>query len=655
MRALLLLSVVVVMAPVRSQDASLLPGLLQELRAAENDTLRADALARICFNLIRTDPDSASLTGGQALQLAKKIGNSRALGDAHNNLGWLAAEQGEFERADSLLNIALGIFQKIGDPKHTSVTLSNLGWLTEKRGDSVGSVELFQQALRLSEAAKDTASSSILFYSLGVAYRKIKDHAQSVAHLQRSMAFERVLGRKGKEANCAVALANTYKQQGDTTAALHAYAQATGLYRGLRDHQGWGITEENVGDLYLKRSPRTALAHYRLALAQYDSIHSVLDKAYVLQRIGSTQVSLGDLKSGEASLKEGLILSSGSGDPQLSTDYELAFAQLFAKKGDGDAAVLHFERYVFLKDSLQGADTQRELARLRTAFETERKEKDNAILRAENNEQQERLKRRDVQLYGSLALGLLALVAAILFFRHYRQKREHARVLEGLNQRLANSNAEITEVNGLLEMKLLRSQMNPHFIYNCLNSAAQMTQAGKQVEALAYLQGFARLLRMVLDHSVSDTVRVRDEMEFLCQYLKLESQRLEGLHYEVTADPELLDDEAELPALITQPFVENAVWHGLAHKQGERTLKVRFSLKNDAVICTITDNGIGRTRAARLKEESNAAHASLGMQLTSERLKLLSRRLGEQDAIRIEDLADVDGIPNGTRVTVDLG
>jgi len=654
MRTTCVLLFAVLLHAVSAQDASLLPALHRDLAQAGNDTLRADALARICFNLIRTDPDSARIVGEQVLGLAKRIRNQRALGDAHNNLGWLAAEQGQLQRSDSLLNIALGIFLKIGKPEYTSITLSNLGWLAEKKGDSVGSLKRFQEALTLSETAKDSAGSAILLYSLGTAYRRIKDFDRSIAHLDRARALEQAMRRRGKEANCTVALANTYREKGDTTAALRSYAEAIALYSPVRDHQGLGITEENLGDLK-KADPRKALTHYLTALAHYDTIHSPLDKAYVLQRIGRMQLELGELRNAETSMQEGLRLSADAGDPQLTLEYEMGLARLAAKNGDAVSAMHHFDRYTALKDSLQGADTQSELARLRTEFETERTEKDNTILRAESNEKSERLRRKDIQLYGSTAIGVLAVLAALLYFRNYRQKRKHADVLEGLNAQLASSNAEITEINGLLEMKLLRSQMNPHFIYNCLNSAAQMTQAGKQVEALAYLQGFARLLRMVLDHSVSDTVTIQDEMDFLRQYLKLESQRLEGLRYEVAADQELLDDGAEVPALIVQPFVENAVWHGLADKQGERTLSVRFSLNNGTVVCTITDNGIGRAHAALLKEDRRATHTSLGMQLTSERLKLLARRLGEQGAIRMEDLVDVDGTPTGTRVSVDLG
>jgi len=640
-------------APLLGQDASRLPGLRADLAKATNDTLRADALARICFNLIRSDPDSARLVGGQAMALAKKIGNQRALGDAHNNLGWLAAEQGEFVRADSLLNIALGIFKRIGKPEYTSVTLSNLGWLAEKKGDSVGSLNRFQEALRESEAANDTATNAILLYSIGVGYRKIKEYDKALDYMQRSLDMERTLGRRNKEANCIVAMANTYREQGDTTRAFTNYTLATSLYLERKDHAGAGLVQENIGDLYMDADPQRALVCYAIAFAHYDSINSNADKAYVLKSMGIVQTDLGRYDEADESLGQGHALALAAGSKELVMDYEQALAQLASAQGDAEATRQHYERYIALKDSLQGADTQRELARLRTEFETERAEKDNTILRAENSENTERLRRKDIQLYGSVALGVLAIIAAILFWRNFQQKRKHADVLEGLNTQLGHSNAEITEINGLLEMKLLRSQMNPHFIYNCLNSAARMTQAGQQVEALAYLQGFARLLRMVLDHSVNDTVGIAEELDFLRQYLKLEAVRLDGLTYNVEADGALLDDEAELPSLIVQPFVENAIWHGLASKEGVRSIHVRFSKNGHGLTCTITDNGVGREQAASAPDK-DPSHRSLGMQLTSERLRLLSRRMSESGSIEVEDLKDDAGKSAGTRVVLRL-
>ncbi|MBK9273922.1 MAG: tetratricopeptide repeat protein [Flavobacteriales bacterium] len=654
MRALLpLLTALCVMPGASAQDPTLVHGLHAELKAAPNDTARADALARLCFNLIRTDPDSARLCGEQALVLATRIGNQRAIGDAHNNLGWLEAEQGRLDSADAHLDRALAVFRRSGRPEHIAVTLSNKGWVAEKRGDQVGALNLFLDALKHSEQARDSASTSILLYSIGVAYRKTGDRAQALDFLERSAAMERALGRTSKQAHCAVAIGNTHREGGDTLQALKQMEEAAALYATLGDQQGLGIAAENTGDLLAPRDPATALEAYERARAHYDTLHSTTDLAYVLRSLGALHLRMGQVREAEEALLEGEALAQGTGDAELRMNYALSLAELAREQGDAGAVLAHMQHYLALKDSLQGADTQRELARLRTAFDSERKEKDNALLRAQNSEQAERIRRTQQRLIGIALIAVLALTAALLFFRNYSQKRRHAVLLEQLNRELAASNREIGEINGLLEMKLLRSQMNPHFIYNGLNSAARMTQAGQQVEALAYLQGFARLLRMVLDHSVNDRVTVQEEMDFLRQYLKLESVRLGDLSYAVEASPDLLEEEVEIPALIVQPFVENAVWHGLADKQGDRRVEVRFAAVGDDVECTIQDNGIGRALAAVTGKRSKG-HASLGMQLTDERLKLLGRRLSDQEAIRVEDLHDAQGRPSGTRVTVRL-
>ncbi len=631
-----------------AQDASLLPDLLHDLRTATNDTLRADALARICFNLTRSDPDSARHVGEQAVALAVRIGHPRAIGDAHNNLGWLAAEQGEFDRADSLLHFALDIFQRIGNPAFTAVTLNNLGWLAEKRGDQLGAVRQFQASLRQSEAANDSAAAAVALYSIGTTYRKMKEFGPALENLERARSMEDALGRATNQARCLQAMANVYTDQGDHARALPYYNKAFSTHVAHCDIIAAGIVQENIGDMYAGERPRAALDHYTIALTCYDSAGSRADQAFVLHRIGLALAALHRYPDAKTNYERSMGIAQAIGSTGLVMELELSLAELAVKQGKSDVAIGHYQRHMALKDSLQGAETQRELARLRTEFETERKEKDNAVLRAENSEQLERIRRREVQLYGSIALGLLALAGAGLIFRNYRQKRHHAEVLEQLNRQLENSNAHITEINGLLEMKLLRSQMNPHFIYNCLNSAARMTQAGKQVEALAYLQGFARLLRMVLDHSVDDHVTVADEMDFLRQYLKLEAVRLDGFHYEVTVDQGLVD--AEVPALLVQPFVENAVLHGLAGKPGEKLLTVRFMGTPENIRCMIEDNGMGRAHA--IPSQGGKDHRSLGMQLTSERLRLLTHRMVSDGAIAIEDLHDTDGQPTGIRVNV---
>lgn len=651
MRALLLSCALALPVFLVAQDASLVPGIRTELASATNDTLRADALARLCFNLINTNPDSARHYGEQALALASRIANTRALGDAHNNLGWLEAQQGHLDSAAHHLDKALALFRKAGRPDHIAVALSNKGWVAEKHGDQVGALSHFLEALMFSEQAKDSASTSILLYSIGIAYRKTGDMKQALEFLERSAAMERALGRKNTQANCTVAIGNTYREMGDTTRALEQMQQAAVMFDALRDHQGLGITAENLGDLLAPRDPAAALNAYRKARAHYDTLHSTTDLAYVLRSLGALHLRAGRTKEAAEALRTGQALVAGTGDAELEMNYAFSLAELGRAQGDADAVFSQMERYLALKDSVQGADTQRELARLRTAFDTERKEKDNALLRAQNSEQAERIRRNRQRLVGIAVIAALATIAALLFYLNYRQKRKHALLLEDLNSKLANSNAEITEINGLLELKLLRSQMNPHFIYNSLSSAARMTQAGKQIEALGYLQGFARLLRQVLDHSVDDRVSVEAEADFLRQYLKLEAVRMEGLTYTVEVDAMLLEEDADVPALIVQPFVENAILHGLSEKAGERRLTVHFDRVEEHVRCMITDNGVGRM-ASGTSMPNGKDHRSLGMQLTRERLLLLTRRLGGERSVQVEDLLDVNGEPMGTRVTL---
>ncbi|MCC6840362.1 MAG: tetratricopeptide repeat protein [Flavobacteriales bacterium] len=636
-------------AALPAQDASLVPGLRRTLAAAADDTARADALARICFNLIRSSPDSALLAGEQAMAIARRINEPKALGDAYNNLGWLAVEQGEFGKADTLLGKALQIFRKLGKPEYTAVTLSNLGWLAQKQGDAAGALRRFQSALQAGESVGDSASTASVLYAMGSTYRNLKEFGLAKEYLHRSLEMERALGRRGNEASCLLSLANTAREQGDTTGMMGLYREASALYSLQHDHRGGGLVEENIGDFLAEAAPREALRHYHSALAHYIAIDSPEDKAYVLKNIGMAETALGNLAEAEKNLMHGLGLAENLNSRELVMAYELALARLAAAQGNATSTMLHYDRYTALKDSLQGENTQHEIARLRTEFESERKDKDNALLRIENKAQEQQLRNREVQLLGIALLALLAMVAALLFRRNYRQKRKHADELEGFNARLEASHAEIREINGLLEMRLLRSQMNPHFIHNGLNSAARLTQEGRSAEALAYLQGFARMLRMVLEHSVRDRVGIQEEMDFLRQYLKLESHRLQGLSFSVKAERELIDDEAELPALLVQPFVENAVWHGLTAKEGERSVRVRFRQTNDGMQCEITDNGVGRKAAANL---SRNGHVSLGMQLTGERLQLLARRLGDDRSVNINDLADEAGAPAGTRVTL---
>lgn len=650
MRRLLAASGIVLAVALAAQDASLVPAIRQELLAAPHDTARADALARLCFNLINSAPDSARHYGEQALALANRIGHPKAIADAHNNLGWLETQQGRVKAAESHLLQALDGFRSIGNPSYTSIALSNLGWLADKQGDRTGALKRFDEALDQATLAADSASMAVLLYSIGSTYNKMKDHGRARAQLERSLAIERRLGRPNKEANCLVAIGNAWRSEGDAEKALANYAESARLYAASGNHYGAGLVEENTGDLYLEAEPLKALPYYQRALAHYDTLHSDADKAYILQRIGHAQTGLKRYEEAAASYAEAKRLAQSTGSTELLMELELNLGELAVKRGRSEQAIAHYERHMALKDSLQSADSQRELMRLRAEFETEQAERENALLKAENELRrlnEEKLRARWIVAAGAslLLIGLLALL-----YRIYRLRDRHARQVEAFNAELQAQRDRVQRMNDLLELKILRTQLNPHFIHNCQNSAIAMVKEGRHVEALAYLQGLSKLLRMVLEHSVSDRITVEEEMAFLRLYVKLESLRLPGLHCEVDADRELLDEEAELPALLVQPFVENALWHGLAAKEGPRELSIRFTATEGGLRCTVRDNGVGRNGTARKAD----GHRSLGTELTNERLQLLTHRLQQKGSFTITDLKDATGAAAGTEVVIEL-
>ena len=203
-------------------------------------------------------------------------------------------------------------------------------------------------------------------------------------------------------------------------------------------------------------------------------------------------------------------------------------------------------------------------------------------------------------------------------------------------------------------LQSLRLQMNPHFLFNALNSIQQMILANEEMVATRYLSRFSKLLRTILVHSDKETVTLKEEVEILKLYVELESIRFkDAFHYEITCDNEIDAEEVKIPTLLIQPFVENAIWHGLMHKEGQRNLKIEFIDKDEFIHCIIEDNGIGRIRAKemKLKTGQDIKHTSKGIQVSEERLKAIQCN-GVEGSINIIDLSDAEGNASGTRVEI---
>ena len=206
-------------------------------------------------------------------------------------------------------------------------------------------------------------------------------------------------------------------------------------------------------------------------------------------------------------------------------------------------------------------------------------------------------------------------------------------------------------------LQSLRLQMNPHFLFNALNSIQQMILANEEMVATRYLSRFSKLLRLILIHSDKELVTLKEELEILNLYVELESVRFkDSFEYKITWDDSLDVDEIKLPTLLVQPFVENAIWHGLMHKEGDRKLLVQFIERGDTLQCIVEDNGIGREKAGRssLATAQGTKHKSKGIAVSMERLKNLGNGHAAEDSLQIIDLKNEHGEPVGTRVEINI-
>ena len=247
-------------------------------------------------------------------------------------------------------------------------------------------------------------------------------------------------------------------------------------------------------------------------------------------------------------------------------------------------------------------------------------------------------------------LSILTTIASLCANKIVRARAEEEK--KEAQRKLMSTQQKMTEV----EMQALRAQMNPHFIFNCLNSINRYIVKSDQTTASLYLTKFAKLIRLILDNSNCKNVVLTNELEALKLYIEMEALRFDRkFTYEIKVEPNLGTDTIELPPLIIQPYVENAIWHGLLHKENNGHLSISVGMAGESMLqCTIEDNGVGREKAKELKSKTATSRKSLGMQLTENRLNLLNKHAQLNASVEIIDLGNGKSEAAGTKVILKI-
>ena len=206
------------------------------------------------------------------------------------------------------------------------------------------------------------------------------------------------------------------------------------------------------------------------------------------------------------------------------------------------------------------------------------------------------------------------------------------------------------------EMIALRAQMNPHFIFNCLNSIKLYTLENDSQTASEYLTKFSQLIRLVLENSRSEKVTLQKELETLKLYIELEAMRFKDkVQYKINVVPHIDQQYIEIPPLLLQPYVENAIWHGLMHKPEGGNITIDIAQPTEYLLhIEITDDGIGRQMAGQHKSKSATRQKSFGLKMTSERLDAINHIYQTKTEVKIVDLIDTEGNAAGTKVIIEI-
>lgn len=338
--------------------------------------------------------------------------------------------------------------------------------------------------------------------------------------------------------------------------------------------------------------------------------------------------------------------------PDVMTAYEL-LSRIHYNLGEADSAYQYLLKYIALKDSIQNKQFIFRLNSYKKTAEEERKTSQINLLNKDNQLKEQKLKQEAVTKK-SLVAGLVLLsLLAVVIFRALTLKRKSE--LEKQRLESEKKQAELQQRATELEMQALRAQMNPHFIFNCLSSINKFILKNDTDTASDYLTRFSRLIRQSLINSQLSLIPLSDEIETLRLYLDMERLRFsDAFRYNITYENSIEPETVYIPPMVLQPFCENAIWHGLMHKEGAGKLEVILSLEDGVLTCIVADNGIGRAKAAELRTKSNIKQKSFGLKITTERLALYNNERSVQDFYTIEDILDANGDIAGTKVVLKL-
>jgi tetratricopeptide (TPR) repeat protein len=552
-------------------------------------------------------------------------------GIIYNTLADLCISSADFEQAGSYADSARIIFEQEDYQGGVAMVLATIGRIQVSLQEWTKALESVNKGMRLSEQIGDRAGVALNLGTLVRIYDVQKEYEQVIKYGKKATAIYESLGAEHERATMNSNIGLAYNKLYQIDSAKYYLSQALQSFEQLKDEQGLAMVYGGLGNLALvEKQYEEALFYLEKAYARRDAIF--LKNLKVAPTINLAQLHY-QLKNYDLSISYYLNALEDIGKtPYLKTQRKLileGLVKLHKRANNLTQALSYQDELLLLKDSILDELKIKELKQLEVKYEMGRKEYTNTILKQERD-----LEKAQAQRNQQIAIGVLMilLLVLIVFFLLFRQ----------------NKNQMATKTLQLRH-QLLRNQMNPHFIFNSLIAIQSFVFKNEPKKTSKFISSFARLVRAILENSRQEYITIDKEVQWLENYLKLQSLRFQRkFQYNIEIDKAIDLYTTLIPPMLTQPFIENALEHGLKSIDYNGMLSVSFMLKLDSLMVRIEDNGLGLEAASR-RNDDKEKHISLASIITKERLDFLNKKKRQKIYFEMKSLPS-----RGTLVTFSI-
>ena len=583
----------------------------------------------------------------QALEIFENAHNERETGWSNLWLGQVLYGQNNFKGAIASYKESVPILEKFGDGEGEGKAYAWMSFLYEATGNYDSSFYCCNQSLMIRRKMSDDVCIAGALTNMGHLYKNAAAYEDALDYYTQSGNYANMHGfdvRTTNWNNIDESIGIVYRLMNKPDSSLHFLNEALQI-----DPENQVTRISFAETLLLKKRYDEALRFFLAPLEHFRAENDQWDLMRVLLDAGKCYEGKKDAKDALPYTREGLsIAQKAYVKPYMIQGY-LLLSDIFKQLNKSDSAYNFLKKYISLKDSVASQQFLWRLTNYKKEVDFKKQLEEVTLLEKDNNIKEEKLKNASLVKW-VLLIGLLIIIfSGIIIYSSLSLKRKNEKLKSEHEQ------AKLKQHASELEMQALRAQMNPHFIFNCLSSINRFILKNETEPASDYLTKFSRLIRMVLINSNKKYISLEDELDMLKLYLDMERLRFKNtFDYEIIFTNSIDASSIFIPPLLLQPFAENAVWHGLMHKEGQGHLEISLKVDDKILTCTIRDNGIGRSKAALIKSKTAVKQKSMGLKLTAARLAFLNSELNEQTYFDFEDITDIEGNAAGTRVILKM-